>query len=542
MTFMTLDDLWSRLEAQTTRGIRFVGLQPGAADDFRSYAALFERARAATARLASEGVGHGERVLISARTGPEFVVSWLGLMLRGAVPVPVPPSEVFAGGDVLAERVRPLLPFHRFFVADSSDVAMIRAQPEAEALRVLALEDVAREAAGRGETPEPPRPEAAAFVQYTSGSTSRPRGIVISYRNLLANVNAIARALPGDSDAISFASWLPLYHDMGLVGKLLHAIVRGVNLTLTPPQHFARRPLRFLQLIEEHRATHVAMPNFALEWLLRAHASKPLAVDLSSLSWWGVGSEPVSCETLRRFCMHFAPYGLRAGVLGPCYGLAEATLAVSLSHAARPYCETVHEGRCWPSAGPLVDGVEVRIDGAPGAPGRLHIRGETVAQHAYVDGDKVPLVDAQGWYDTKDVALHVNDQLVILGRSDEMFLLNGQNHFPYDIERVVNSLPELETVRCVCFALAREGGSEIMLIAEQRGKPDALLPELEQRIRAAVFERVGLRIERVVFVPPSSIPVTTSGKLRRAHARELFARGELSVPARAQKSLVEESP
>jgi acyl-CoA synthetase (AMP-forming)/AMP-acid ligase II len=526
---LNASDLWRRV-AEYENGIRFIGTDtdPRSSDDgvFIRHRDLL-RAAAATARvLEGAGIRTKERVLISARTCPEFAIAWFALMLMGAVPVPVPPCEVFVGKDVLAERVRPLLPYHRFFIADQSDVDELAGVSDIGELRMLVLSEIAKVGSSSPLDGFPePAPDDEAFIQYTSGSTSRPKGIVITYGNILANVDGIRDALEVTSPDDVYISWLPLYHDMGLVGKLLNPVINGNSLILVPPQYFARRPLRFLKLLARYHAQYCAMPNFALEWILRADAAKPEPVDLSSLRWLGIGSEPVSCDALARFSERFREQGLGPNVLSPCYGLAEATLAVTISRPSRPFQATRHEGRQVPGNGPLVLHVEAKL-----AEDTAHVlvRGDSIAKHAYVDGEKVRIVDENGFYDTKDLGFFDADELVILGRADEMFIVNGANHFPYDLESVARAMPGSRVTRAACFQAKSASGTEVVLLIEARHNPQAHAG-LEDAVRQHVFEHTGLRIERVVVVPQKTIPLTTSGKLRRRAARGLYEAGSIQT-------------
>jgi acyl-CoA synthetase (AMP-forming)/AMP-acid ligase II len=526
MSPLSPSELWRRV-AEHENGIRFVGTEPRSTDDEGTYVSYRDLlgAAAATARvLEKAGIGPKERVLISARTCPEFAISWFALMLLGAVPVPVPPCEVFVGKDVLGERVRPLLPYHRYFIADRSDADELAQATDLGALEVLVFSEVAKVGASEELRGFPvPAPDDEAFVQYTSGSTSRPKGIVITYANILSNVDAIRDALEVTSVNDVYISWLPLYHDMGLVGKLLNPVINGNPLVLVPPQYFARRPLRFLKLLAKYRARYCAMPNFALEWILRADAAKPEPVDLASLRWLGIGSEPVSCRALSLFSKRFRAQGLGPHVLSPCYGLAEATLAVTISRPSRAYHETRHAGGPVPGNGPLVRHVDAVVapDGS-----RVLVRGASIAQHAYVDGEKVRIVDENGFYDTKDVGYFDGDELVLLGRADEMFILNGTNYFPYDIESIARSLPNSGVTRAVCFEAKTENGAEVVLLVETRPGARAHAGLLDS-LREHLFERSGLRIERIVAVPQKTIPLTTSGKLRRRTARGMYETGSI---------------
>jgi acyl-CoA synthetase (AMP-forming)/AMP-acid ligase II len=526
---LRVEGLFERVAGVTERGIRFIlsdSKEPAAAGTFVSYAELIRRAVSGGELLRQAGVSAGTHVLISARTAPEFVVAWLALLLARAVPVPIPPSNTL-GGDVFSERVEPLLAHHRHLIADAEDIATLRGRATLDT-RCLNLEAFAELAPAQGALTLPAVSGSdEAFVQYTSGSTQRPKGIVITYDNLVANLNAMRAALGHPGDEHVYVSWLPLYHDMGLVGFLLKSLLHGSQLVLVPPQYFVRRPTRFLRLLEATRASYSAMPNFAMGWLMRAHQRAPEAYDLRALRWWGVGSEPISYETLQRFAATFAESGLDPAALAPCYGLAESTLAVTMKRPGQPFWSEEHAGAAFPSNGPLVDGAEVRVARGDGElAGRLFIRGPSVARHAYLDGQKVPLLDAEGFLDTKDIGFFARGELIVLGRADEMFIVNGSNHFPYDIERVVCDAAGPDVARAVCFGVRHPDRTSAHAAVELRAAP-ADPAGLKDTIVASVRDRTGLLLESVLLIPPRSLPVTTSGKLRRCATRDLFQRGVL---------------
>jgi acyl-CoA synthetase (AMP-forming)/AMP-acid ligase II len=355
------------------------------------------------------------------------------------------------------------------------------------------------------------------------------------------------RALGCDPRRDSFVSWLPLYHDMGLVGKLMNSLLTGTTLVLVPPAFFAWRPMRFMRLVHQHRASFCAMPNFALEWILRMfektldkspELSEDRQLDLGSLRWLGVGSEPVNARTLRRFTETFAPLGLRPEVVAPCYGLAEATLAVTLCGSAATWRPTTVDACQYVTNGTLVDDVELKIepsDEAPAGAGRILIRGPSISAHAYVAGRRVNTLDAEGYYDTRDLGFLLDGQLVVLGRADEMMIVNGANYFPYDIEAVARESLGLAGVRAACFAIAGPAPSDprpdgaapvgrprVVLLIEGRGLQPETGDRVAHTVRGEVLSRLGLALDEVLVVPARTIPVTTSGKIRRRAARDVY--------------------
>ena len=540
-------ELWAGLADCKSRGV-YVYEQEAGAPVYRSYAELFLETRRLAGALANHGIGYGDRVLICAATNTDFPALWLALMWRGATPVPMPPRAALIGQYSFKERLLGILPQFRHYLCAADEIGEIAETAAAcgSAVKILSFADILQATPpDAAATPAATPPlDAAAFIQFTSGSTRAPKGIVVSYRNLFANVFEISSRLAYVPAQDRLISWLPLYHDMGLVGKFLSAVINQMDLILMPPQAFAKRPLRFLQLIDLHQAQVCSMPNFALEWILRRlnnAAQRDTEFSLASLKWFGVGAEPVLPHTLRAFDRAMRAYGLRDGVLSPCYGLAEATLAVAIDAPGTHYSFRDYDGRSYPSAGCVLGGIDVAIgfDSAGTTDiGRVRIRGDSIAQQALIDGKLQPLLDEAGYYDTKDIGELVDDRLFILGRADEMFIVNGENRFPYDIESAVRAVDGVLRNRVVCFhvPLDMEAPAHgVVLLYESRPLPAVELERLRREIELSVRRRTGVELGAVVAVAPKSIPVTPSGKLQRLRARKLFVEGFYeSVAARAR--------
>lgn len=540
---MTVGDAWRVVADTRTRGISIDTTGTGELRCY-AYSELVARSARAAAALRRRGVGRRDLVLISAVTSPAFIVTWIALMRMGAVPVPVPPEETLAGEGAFRQRMGPLLRQHRFYVGPRADAEALPASPPGEIV-IVCLEDLEAEigAARAADAPPPvewPELDDEAFVQYTSGSAGRPEGTVITYRNLFANLRAIAAGLELEPTRDTIASWLPLYHDMGLVGQLLHAMFHTASLVLVPPQAFEEDPLGFLQLMDRCRVQYCSMPSSAIERILRAIAAgRPAEVRLDAVKWLGVGSEPIHAGALRRFQAEMEGRGLRRTALSPCYGMAEATPAVSMSRPSDALRTTHHEGAEVPCVGPVLPGVEVRIvpvKGMAGA-GRIHIRGESVSRRARIGADRVTRVEAGGFHDTGDIGLFAGDELVVLGRSDEMFVVNGANHFPYPIEDIVRGMPELECRRAACFGLpgpAHRGRPRVVVVFEGEGDGPDGRERAREAIRREILSRFGVRVDEVLAVKRRTIPVTTSGNIQRRRAMELYATGYFHFHQAAQ--------
>ena len=500
---------------------------------YRSYQDVFDGAGQLAATLARLGVRRGDRVLLCAATQVNFPSLWLALVWLGATCVPVPPRAALVGQYTFRERLRGIIHCFPFYLCDDDERAEVLeiAAETAASTRIVAFSELYRNSATPLPLPERVSPDVKdiAFVQFTSGSTKAPKGILITYSNLFAGVHAIWSRLRTEPDTERGISWLPLYHDMGLVG-FLGCLLTQTELVMMSPQAFAKRPLNLLSLIGEYRTSMCSMPNFALEWILRRLSASPNhQYSLDSMKWIGVGAEPVNPATLDRFERALRAHGLREGVLSPCYGLAEATLGVSIAALGEGYDLFEHAGRSYPTAGRLLTGMEVCLAPQEGnsAFGRILIRGESVARQALVGGEVVDLLDEDGYYDTKDIGTVAGPHLVVLGRADEMFIVNGENYFPNDIESVVRTVAGVMRNRVACFYIERgpQHTGEIVILYESRplslDDEDSLTSEIERQVRS----HLGLSAVTIRGVPPKTIPVTPSGKIQRLRARQLYLEG-----------------
>jgi len=315
-------------------GIRFYNNNLKSSE-YVSYFDLAKIAREYSVELSKQGIKFQERVLLSAENTPEFVVAWLALLQLGAVPVPIPPSPTLAGDNSFMQRLTPILPNHENFICRMYDYEKWRDFPEAgkvQFIDIAGFSPIDKDSFLSDPVTFPlVTGDSEAFIQYTSGSTSDPKGVVITYSNIVANTTALADAIGVDNESC-FLSWLPHYHDYGLVGNFMLCLLQHCNYVVTTPVAFIKRPIRFLQLVGRHKATAMCMPNFALEHILNASKlslSEMETLDLASLQMWSVGAEPIALENLELIEQVFAAYGLKKGVMSPAYGLAEATIGVS---------------------------------------------------------------------------------------------------------------------------------------------------------------------------------------------------------------------
>ncbi len=497
--------------------------------EYVSYFNLARIAREYAAELSQQGVGFQARVLLCAENSPEFVIAWLALLQLGAVPVPIPPSATLAGDNSFLQRLSPILSCHEHFICRVGDYEKWRGCPEAREVQFIDISGFTparRDFSRSGSITFPQVADhSEAFIQYTSGSTSAPKGIVITYRNIVENTAALADAIGVDDDSC-FLSWLPLYHDYGLVCNFMLCLLQHCNYVLTSPMAFIRRPVRFLQLVGRHNASAMCMPDFALEQILDASErsqNEMKTLDFRSLRWWSVGAEPVALANLELIERTFASHGLNRGVIAPSYGLAEATVGVSIVRPGQRYnCARV--GQCDVVLnGAVIKGFTLRIENPDdNGFGHLLMGGNSVAQYAYINGEKIRISDDRGFVNTKDMGKIDNGELAVIGRSDEMLCLRGENIFPYDIEAITRKIPELDIRRVACFFQCMSQDHKIVLVYESKNSNVESHQGWHQQIREQVASRSALSVDEIYAVPTRTIPVTTSGKIQRVKAAQLY--------------------
>jgi acyl-CoA synthetase (AMP-forming)/AMP-acid ligase II len=479
------------------------------------FSELYARALRAAGALRERGIRRGDRVAIVLPTCVEFMDAFFGALLAGAVPVPLYPPVRLGRLDEFHRRTARMIRITgaRLVLSDARiskflGVAVADARPE------LGLHKVAQgpphEDAGA--------PDDLALIQFSSGTTVDPKPVALTHRNVLANVAAIRTIVPED-DAQAGVSWLPLYHDMGLIGCLLLAVVRPGPLTLIRPEAFLAKPALWLRAISKKRATLSVAPNFAYGLCVRRIRDDELrGVDLSSWRFALNGAEPVAPAVLRRFSERFAPHGFDPRALMPVYGLSEASLAVTFTPPGRGP-RTKGGARELASVGAPLPGIEIDERS-----GRIFVRGPSVMREYFGNPAATRAVLQDGWLDTGDLGFIEGGELFVTGRAKEVIILRGANHAPQEFEDALDGLAGVRPGCAVAVALPTEGGEELALLVERSGDLS------EDAVRSRVVERTGVRPHAVHLLAPGTLPRTSSGKLRRAEALRQLLAGELRAP------------
>jgi fatty-acyl-CoA synthase len=567
----------------TTIGLRFVsddgvpGFGNAAASEAAfSYTAIERSSARYGGALQALGLRKGDRVALVLPTNEDFVLCFFGAMRAGIIPVPIyPPLGI--------GQLQGYLDNTRHIVAKSGARALVTTAQIKRMLGTVqaaspALEQVvAVEAIRESLEPLSPvtvAPEDVAFLQFTSGSTSRPKGVALTHANVMANVACIMQSGLSVTPEDVGISWLPLYHDMGLIGFLLAPLVHEVPIVFLPPLLFLKRPVSWFQAFTRHKGTIAYAPNFAFALACKRVRARELdGIDLSTWRVAGCGAEPIRAETLEAFADMFAEVGFRREALLPSYGMAESTLAVTFSDlgqgvrtrwydaealwaegAAREVdvdapgsVRLVSCGRAFPEHDVAIFSPDDASSDAPledARVGEVRLRGPSVMRGYWEDEERTREAFAGGWLKTGDLGFLQGGELYVCGRSKEVIILNGRNYHPQDIEWEASRVAGVRKGNVIAFAGGDPRGrpaerERAVVVFEMEEVPGggpaaraARVDELVRGVRRSVLDGMSLTLDDVVAVDAGVLPKTSSGKLQRAKARDLYERGELS----AQKS------
>ena len=527
-----------------------------------TYGELATRARRVATGLAAAGLARQQACALMLPTSLEFFAVYYGILMVGGIPVPIyPPFRMSQIEDHLRRQAR---------ILANCEARMLVTVPEAKLVAHLLQGDVPTlsrvatpaELAMNGDDFRPvvASPDDIAFLQYTSGSTGDPKGVVLTHAHLLANIRAMGRAAQAGSRDV-FVSWLPLYHDMGLIGAWLATLYFSVQLVLLSPLAFLSRPSRWLRAIHDHRGTISAAPNFAYEIVASRLDEREIeGVDLSSLRWAFNGAEAINAETMERFTERMAKHGLDPLSIAPVYGLAEVALCAAfpatrhgmlVDHVDRDALMAI--GRAQPShpgdagtqkivgCGRALPGYELRIADDKGRAlrdrtvGRVEVRGPSVTTGYYRNAEATAGLFDGDWLDTGDLGYLAAGELYVTGRAKDMIIRGGQNIYPYELEEATGAIPGVRR-GCVAVFGARSpdgAGERLVVLAETRETNETERARLRSRINELAVDLVGGPADDIVLAPPHSVLKTSSGKLRRNATRELYERGLVGAGRRA---------
>ena len=545
--------------ARGTTGCNFYAPR-GHLETVLGYAELQARSHEAALRLSALGLERGARVALLAETKPDFMAFFYGCQYAGLVPVPLPLSINLGGHEAYVQRLRAMLTAAKVSAAVASDelIALLREAGTGVVAGMIGTPEAFLVLGTRGGELRPLTKDEPCYMQYSSGSTSLPRGVLVTQRAITNNARGIARdglkLMPEDRAT----SWLPLYHDMGLVGFCIAPMMSQVSIDYIATSSFARRPLLWLKLISEAESTIAFSPTFGYELCVRRVTNGQASqYDLESWRIAGIGGEMVRPEVLQAFSDCFAPSGFDGKAFLPSYGLAEATLAVTfpglgsgvrVDHVDRAAYESqaealpaepktngsAYKARAFVFCGAALPGHEVEVRGPCGQAlpdrkiGRICVRGPSVMQGYYANPEASEgVMLADGWMDTGDLGYLVEGELVITGRSKDLIICNGRNIWPQDLEWTVEKLPGIRPGCVAAFSVDLEQDSEkVVVIAETRLSEEQEQQLLVQDILFNIRRTAGVDCQ-AILVPPRSLTFTSSGKLSRAAVREDFLSGAL---------------
>jgi len=560
--------LSTRAEEAPERVTIFLTEDDGSERDI-TYGDLFRGASQIAAGLASRGISRGDTVALMLPTGFDFLRSFQGTLLLGAIAVPIYPPVRLDRLAEYAERQGAILRSAGVRIM----ITISRAKVVAEVLKaivptlteVVTAEELAGDPHARLRMSPQSRPEDPAFIQYTSGSTGSPKGVMLTHSNLMANIRAIGLGLDGRPAEMG-VSWLPLYHDMGLIGSWLFTMASAYPLALRSPLSFLSRPERWLQDIHRRRGTMSGAPNFAYELCVRRIRDEDIeGLDLSSWRCALNGAEPVRPETIERFVQRFSKYGFRRESMMPVFGLAECSVGLCMPPVQRgPRFDRVdraafEKGRATPAAtsdehanvfvcvGPALPEHEIRIVNEAGQTlperevGRLLFRGPSMTSGYYRNEEATAAMRRpDGFLDTADLAYIADGELYIAGRIKDLIIRGGRNLVAAEIEEAASEAPGVRKGCVAAFGVTEErsGTEQVVVVAETKARSGAERDEIERQIIDRVATAIGGPPDVIRLVKAGSVPKTSSGKIRRNDTKALFLSGALgrdrsdSIPAR----------
>ncbi len=527
-----------------------------------TYGQLAERAEAVAAGLQSRGIEPRQTVAIMLPTGPDYFYAYFGILLAGAIPVPIyPPARLSQIEDhvsrhcgILANAEAAIL----ITVPEARAVARML-QAHVQSLRHIVTADELQKAK-HAHVRVPVQGSDIAFIQYTSGSTGNPKGVALTHENLLANIHSIGEGIGINSNDV-FVSWLPLYHDFGLIAAWLASLCYGNRLVVMSPLAFLLRPERWLWAIHRYRGTLTAAPNFAYDLACKRIEDAQLeGLDLSCLRLAANAAEPISPDTVTRFTDRFSAYGFKPEAMVPAYGLAEATVGVAvdpldraprIDHIQRetftnrgiatPAADNDEHALRFVACGRPLPNMQVRVVDGQGEPvaeraeGMLEFRGPSATQGYFRNPGQSKDLFHDGWVVTGDRAYLADGEIFLTGRVKDIIIRAGRNIYPHELEEAVGNIDGIRRGCVAVFGSAdpQTGTERLIVLAETRVSDADERAALCEQVRALGVDLLGAPPDEVVLAPPQTVLKTSSGKIRRAACRERFEQGQASLAPRA---------
>ena len=527
-----------------------------------TYGDLDHGARRAAAGLIDFGLLPGDRIAIMLPTSNDFFYAFFGVLMAGGIPVPIyPPFRRAQIEDHLRRQAGILHNAQaRLLITDDEirPLSVILMGLSEDLLAVTTITELSRNE--EIDAPIPASPDTTALIQYTSGSTGDPKGVALSHANLLANIRAMGETIEASSRDV-FVSWLPLYHDMGLIGAWLGCLYYGAPTAIMPPLAFLANPGRWLWSIHRHRATLSAAPNFAFELCLKGARDEDLrGLDLSSLRMVVNGAEAVSPKTIERFTGRFRAFGFRPEAMAPVYGLAENSVGLAFPPVGRPpIVDRVQRSALtvdgeaiavtsndmtaleFVACGRPLPGHQIRIVDETGREvadrheGRLQFRGPSATKGYFRNPEKTLSLFDGDWLNSGDLAYVADGDVYLTGRVKDMIIRAGRHIYPHELEEAVGRIEGVRKGCVVAFAGRdeRTGTERLILMAETRFTQDLAKAQLRERILCASLELLETPPDEILLVAPHTVPKTSSGKIRRSSARALYESGTITAGSRA---------
>ena len=538
--------------AQGETGYNFYNLR-GEVTATLPYAALRERAKKLGAGMAGR-FERGDRIAIVAETSADFIVSFFACQYAGLIPAPMPMPVNLGGKNGYINQIRQMVlgAGARAAVGPTQLIEFLHdATTDIDDVDILSFDDL-KALPEQGAEPTAFGPGEDCYIQYSSGSTSAPKGVIGTQSSVNSNLSAITQHGLFVRTGDRCASWLPLYHDMGLIGFMLAPLVSQMSVDYLATSDFVRRPLLWLRIMTEQKVTITYSPSFGYDLAAKRSArAEPGSIELSNIRVAGIGGDMVRPEALNSFADAFADCGFKSIAFTPSYGMAEATLAISFPTLGEPVAvdqvdmrhytrtgiaqpvsavTTPDQTRGFVLCGRPLPGhaIEVRDENGEAVSermvGRIFINGPSLTPGYFSDPESSAAMYHGEWLDTGDMGYVLNGQIVITGRAKDLIIINGRNIWPQDIEWAVEKVQGVRSGGVAAFSVDDGSGERIVVVAERRGMNDEALAELKRELAAVIQNAAGAPAE-VVLARPHSMVMTSSGKLSRAKVKQKYLDG-----------------